>query len=701
MPIDPRVPAWAGPAPKINTDVVDLQRAVQQLLAEALSIPNGAIAGSQIQPGTITSTQIAAGSITAGSIAAGSIVAGDIAANAVTAGTIAAGAVTAATIAAGAITAGAIAANAVTAGTIAANAVTSGTIAANAVGTAQLAAGAVTSTIIATGAVTASAISVSNLSAVSANMGTVTGGIFQTGSSGARVMFGTGMTTPTGVTAGIVGIDGSNNVTFSIDATTGNVVLKGTLQQGSNGLGNIAGVTQNAITQVAGANLVTNWSFTAATPITQFIGTNYNTPTQDTVVYLTAPGSLKTVVTSAGTASLTLKQTSSTNIPVTAGSVYSASGYFLAAVNRLVTPSIAWYNVSATLISTSSVSAIQCWANQWTRLYIENVTAPAGAVVGVPNFSVAGAAASEVHNWDDFIFVNQPTASVSTIIVGSITATEIQAGTITGTQIAANSITAGNLSVGSLSAISANAGTITAGSITGVTITGSTITGATIQTASGAVAKTVLDSSGFWVSDSGGSTKIITADQTNGITLTSGVAYQNQLNWKTTVIGGAQTGSIQSTGNGTSSSATYMSANIGGRQNFLTVGSNTTIDANNFVSAGVLNAAGSAAFDMTIIDGSGHSDFMTCARAAHTLQIEGPFSIAVGPLVSFGTTSTNISSSLPAWTTGAVVGSWQGPLTQTAWTAQYSGFSTWNIGFGNYFGFTSAASTWVGYIIGY
>lgn len=605
MPISPQIPDWAGPAPADVTKIADLQRLVSQLLVQSVEIPAGGISGGQIASGTITSGNIAAGSITAGSIAAGAIVAGDIAANAVTAGTIAAGAVTALTIAAGAITAGAIAANAITAGTIAANAVTAGTIAANAVGTAQLAAGAVTTTNIAAGAVTASQISVSTLSAVSATMGTVTGGIFQTGSSGARVMFGTGMTTPTGVSAGIVGIDASNNVTFSIDATTGNVVLKGTLQQGSNGLGNIAGVTQNAITQVAGANLVTNWTMDTATPINQYVATNYTTA-QDTVNFLTAPGSLKTTVISAGTASLATQLTNTTRFSVTAASVYSGSAYFLALVNRVVTPSITWYNSGGSVISTSIGAAVQGWANQWVRVYIENITAPVGAVTATLNFSVAGGATSEVHNWDNFIFVQQATAATSMIIAGSVTATEIQAGTITGTQIAANSITASSLNVSTLSAITANAGTLTAGSISGVTITGSTIIGGTIETAASG-ARTVLDSTGFYVLD-GSAVKQVLIDATHGIRLrgANSQGVFNSLGWIDS------TGTVENAFVWADSQVTQGIINMG------TGGINSTTGVASFSEFSLSAGSTGAGLGFTVNDGAGNFTFGTIADAKGT-----------------------------------------------------------------------------------
>lgn len=77
------------------------------------------------------------------------------------------------------VTAGAISAGAINANAIAAGAVTANAIAAGAVQAAAISAGAVTANAIAAGAVTASAISVTSLSAINANLGTVTAGTLQ------------------------------------------------------------------------------------------------------------------------------------------------------------------------------------------------------------------------------------------------------------------------------------------------------------------------------------------------------------------------------------------------------------------------------------------------------------------------------------------------------------------------------------------
>lgn len=94
----------------------------------------------------------------------------------------------------GQISAGQVAANAITVGTIATDAVTAGTIQAGAVGTTQLAVGGVTGVKIADGtisgatkilanSITADRMNVTDLSAVSANLGTITAGSLTAGSS--------------------------------------------------------------------------------------------------------------------------------------------------------------------------------------------------------------------------------------------------------------------------------------------------------------------------------------------------------------------------------------------------------------------------------------------------------------------------------------------------------------------------------------
>ena len=91
------------------------------------------------------------------------------------------------------ITASQIAADAITVSELAANSVTASELAANSVTAADILAGTITATELATGSVTATKISVTNLSAISADLGsitsgTVTGATLQTATTGARVV---------------------------------------------------------------------------------------------------------------------------------------------------------------------------------------------------------------------------------------------------------------------------------------------------------------------------------------------------------------------------------------------------------------------------------------------------------------------------------------------------------------------------------
>lgn len=106
--------------------------------------------------GTITSTQIADNSISTPKLQANSVAAGNIQTNA--------------------ITAGKIAANAVTAGTIAAGAVSTTELAVGGVTGTRIANGTIATANIAAGAIVASLINVSQLTAISADMGTITAG---------------------------------------------------------------------------------------------------------------------------------------------------------------------------------------------------------------------------------------------------------------------------------------------------------------------------------------------------------------------------------------------------------------------------------------------------------------------------------------------------------------------------------------------
>lgn len=120
-------------------------------------------ATNEILPGTILAVHVATDTLTATQIASSAITANELAANSVVAGKIAALTITAAEIAANTITAAKIAA-----GTITANEIAAGTITAT-----QIAAGTITGTL---------------LSATAIDAMTITGAIFQTASSGQRMV---------------------------------------------------------------------------------------------------------------------------------------------------------------------------------------------------------------------------------------------------------------------------------------------------------------------------------------------------------------------------------------------------------------------------------------------------------------------------------------------------------------------------------
>src|ERR1035437_1771419 len=431
MSIYPQIITGTGTPQGVSQTINDMQRQIGNLLVTANSIAPGSVTGAAIADSTITAVNIVSGTITAAEIAVGTITAAQIAAGAIT-GTLIAG-------------------------------------------------GTITATNLAAGAVTAAAINVSSLSPLSGTMGTVTGGIFQTNTTGARVMMGSGLTTPTGVTAGIIGIDGSNNVTFSLDATTGNVILKGTLQQGSSGLGNLSGVTQNAVLVATGTNLAGNPSVDV-----NDVGfySAINAPlAQDTTTYLTAAASLK--VTTTASTSMTIGFLGPTKVRPTAtvGSSNSFSVYVLTPTARTLVPSVGWYNGAGTLLSTVTGTAVVTLAGQWVRIAFDNAIAPTSCASLLPYLLETASTAGAVLNIDTILIVAGTSAQASYIVANSITASDIAAGTITAVQIAANTITAGQIAAGTITAAQIATGTITAGQIAAGTITAANIAAGTITAA--------------------------------------------------------------------------------------------------------------------------------------------------------------------------------------------------------------------------
>lgn len=502
--------------------IADIARQVADLQQTA---GGGGTAGTP-PPGSITGGMIAYNTITAANIHAGTITAVEIAANTITATLIQAGTITAAQIAANSITAGQIAAATITSAQIAANTIT---------GT-QIAAGTITGSLIASGSITASELNVAQLSAVTSDMGAITAGIFSTGTSGPRVLMGSAISTSSGSKSGVVGIDALNDITFLLDATTGDVTLKGALVQGSTGLGNVQGVTQNAILIAQGNNLVDNPSVDDV-GLDMFYSTGVPASIgRDTTTYLTAPASVLVAAASSGSVELEYLQAGGTWPAASTGSPYSTSTFVYsgAATTLAMNLEIQFYDSSFAFISSENGPTINVPPGQWTRLYLDNAIAPSGTSYAAPFAIIPGGTAGDTFNFDNFLLVNHPSAQGSMILADSITATEIAAGTITaaeiaagtitGTNIAANSITAGNLSVGSLSAVSSILGTVTAGTITSTTIIGGTVESSTSNP------KTGFDPAGIWLTDSAGS-KIITVEPANGVSMSCGIHGYNRVSW--------------------------------------------------------------------------------------------------------------------------------------------------------------------------
>jgi hypothetical protein len=149
---------YTGPKTVFNTGDGKLYRYNGSAFTAAVNTSDlsGTITSTQIADNSISTPKLQANSVTAAQIAANSVQAGDIAANAVTAGTIAAGAVSTTELAAGAITSAKIAAGTIVSSNIAALTITGANIAA--------------------GTISVDKLNVNQLSAITANLGTVTAG---------------------------------------------------------------------------------------------------------------------------------------------------------------------------------------------------------------------------------------------------------------------------------------------------------------------------------------------------------------------------------------------------------------------------------------------------------------------------------------------------------------------------------------------
>ena len=177
-----KIIANAITAGKIDTDAVTADKIeagaviAGKIAANAITateIATDAITADKIEAGAISADKIAANTITATEIAADAITADAIAANAITTAKIDADAITTAKISAGAVQADQIDTDAVTADKIFAGAITAVKIDTDAVTADKIAASSIITSKIAAGAVTAAKITVSELSAISADLGTI------------------------------------------------------------------------------------------------------------------------------------------------------------------------------------------------------------------------------------------------------------------------------------------------------------------------------------------------------------------------------------------------------------------------------------------------------------------------------------------------------------------------------------------------
>lgn len=180
-----KIAANAVTANSIAADSINASKIVagsitgDRLLADTITsnqIATGAITATELASNSVIAGKIAAGAVTATEIAAGAITTAKLGAGAVTANELAAGAVTTVKLAAGAVTANELAANSVTAGKIAASTITGDKIAGSTITGDRMVANTITGDKVAASTIDATRLSVASLSAITANLGTVTAG---------------------------------------------------------------------------------------------------------------------------------------------------------------------------------------------------------------------------------------------------------------------------------------------------------------------------------------------------------------------------------------------------------------------------------------------------------------------------------------------------------------------------------------------
>lgn len=221
------------------------------------------------------------------------------------------------------------------------------------------------------GSITAAKISVSTLSALSANMGTLTAGIIEGGtvrtgaSPNPRVEF---------VPSGIKAYSDATNITFAVEAATGKVTT-------------LAGL--------GGPNLLPNSSFEFSTAVAAGYGTSNATMAIESTIVKHGAQSVKFTLTSTGTVLLT--SGSSGGVQgwgrAQVGKNYVASAWFYTTLTgKSVNIVPRFLDAADAFLANGPSSNVVLPANTWTRVISPVGTAPANtASVGIrAEFGVAG-----------------------------------------------------------------------------------------------------------------------------------------------------------------------------------------------------------------------------------------------------------------------------------------------------------------------
>lgn len=439
---------------------------------------------------------------------------------------------------------------------IKADAVTSIEIQAGAVQTAHMTANTIDGSII-TGntlhgdkiigtSILAEKLAVSQLSAITADMGsltagTITGATFQTAASGQRAMISS---------VGMRLINTAGEVTFHADTATGKVISLAGL-----GGGNL--LRQTAPTP---ADVATLQRYTGSNPVSIAV---------ESTIKFGDYNSWKHTADGVGIAVIYNDYTSDNIVACEAGDEFVASAYFRTSVaSRGCRVRIIFYNSSNVAVGggTFTSSTVALPVDTWTRNSVSGVAPATSAKVRTLfDFGTTGLAAPA--NGDVWYLGGAqlergrlPTSyarEVGEILTNEVTGVEVAPGSITGgtggtAHIAPNTVVPGNMLVGSLSAITADMGTLTAGSITATANINAAAINAGVMSADRI---TLTVGTGNLLSHKDPSFE--TTPLTGGWTASTGAGSIAQ---STTVGGAYGTGALRLTSNATN---TYMQAHCG------------------------------------------------------------------------------------------------------------------------------------------